>query len=344
LTIFGFGSNVLTRLETPALLVGLVAIPVALSAMAPGVLPPRMVAQGLIWLVMVVGLYVFTGLSGVVSFGQNAFSLLGAYCTAWLTLNPFVKGSSMPGLWPLLLETSLPPAMSAPLSVLFAAAIGAVLGLALARISGEAATIATFSFLIVIDSVFSNWSSVTGGASSIVGIPLVVGLGASFAVAAVSILIAYAFQTSSVGVMLQASRDDAVAARASGVKVALCRFWAFGLSSALMALGGILQAHFLGVVSVDMFYLGATFMTLAMLIVGGRGSLTGAVVGTMLVSALTLSLRALERGAAIGALSIRLPSGTQEVLVGALMLAVLIGRRRGLCGLWEMKLPRRTTG
>jgi branched-chain amino acid transport system permease protein len=194
------------------------------------------------------------------------------------------------------LDASFPPALSAALSVLVAAAIGAILAIAIARVSGEAATIATFSFLIVIDSVFSNWSSVTGGASSIVGIPLVIGLGSSFVAAGLSILVAYAFQTSRVGVMLQASRDDAVAARASGVKVARCRFWAFALSCALMALGGVLQAHFLGVISVDMFYLAATFMTLAMLIVGGRGSLTGAVVGTMLVSTLTLSLRALAPG------------------------------------------------
>jgi branched-chain amino acid transport system permease protein len=327
------------RWDTALLLIVLIGVPVALSALAPMLLAPRSVVQSLIWVVLVVGLYTFTGLSGVVSFGQTAFSMFGAYCAAWLTLNPFIKASNMPGLPDALQNATLPPLLSAAISVAVAGAAGAVLALAIARVAGEAATIATFSFLIVAYSVFSNWSSVTGGASSIVGIPLVVGPGIAFGGAALAIAVAHAFQTSRVGLMLQASREDEAAALASGVEVRRARILAFALSCALMGLGGVLQAHFLGVISVDTFYLNATFMTLAMLVVGGRSSLTGAVVGALLFSAITVALRGLERGAPLGPFTLQVPSGTAEVLLGALMLLMLILRRRGLCGLWEARHP-----
>jgi branched-chain amino acid transport system permease protein len=146
------------------------------------------------------------------------------------------------------------------------------------------------------------------------------------------------FQTSRTGLMLRAARDDEVAARASGIEVRRCRILAFTLSCALMALGGVLQAHFLGVISVDTFYLGTTFMTLAMLVVGGRASLTGAVFGALLLSVITSVLRMLEQGVNIGPIEIQIPSGVQEVTLGAVMLVMLVKRRRGLCGLWEIAL------
>jgi branched-chain amino acid transport system permease protein len=324
--------------DTPLILIVLLACLATLSLYAPGVISVRTVTQTLIWVVLVVGLYTFIGLSGVVSFGQTTFSTLAAYCVAWLTLNPFIKASSMPGL-PLLIQgTTLPPLASAVVSIAAATAVGFIVSLAVMRLAGEAATIATFALLIIVNSLYSNWSSVTGGTSSIVGIPLVVGLWSALGAAALAILVAYVFQTSRAGVMLQASRDDAVSASASGIEVRHCQILAFTLSCSLMALGGVLQAHFLGVISVDTFYLGTTFMTLAMLVVGGRSSLTGAVIGALLLSIITSMLRGLEHGALIGSTVVQIPDGVQEVALGAVMLLMLIKRRRGLCGLWEVSL------
>jgi len=191
----------------------------------------------------------------------------------------------------------------------------------------------------VLSCPFYGVPPVTGGTSSIVGIPLTVGVWTALAAAALAVLAAHTFQTSRTGLMLQASRDDEVAARASGIEVRRCRIPAFTLSCALMASGGVLQAHFLGVISFDTFYLGITFMTLAMLVVGGRGSLTGAVVGALLLATIISVLRGLEHGVTVGSTTTRIPAGAQEVALGALMLLVLIRHPRGLVGLREVRLP-----
>ncbi|MBN8995061.1 MAG: branched-chain amino acid ABC transporter permease [Rhizobiales bacterium] len=328
------------RFETPVILVAGLAFLVLLATWVPGIVSPRSIAQLMIWVVLVVGLYTFSGLSGIISFGQTTFSTIAAYCVAWLTLNPFVKASSMPGLPQFILSASLHPLASAAISIAVAAAIGLVVALAVMRLAGEAATIATFALLIVVNSIYGNWNSVTGGMSSIVGIPIVVGVWIAFGTAVLAIVVAYAFQTSRGGLMLQASRDDEVAARASGIEVKRWRIIAFVISAALMGLGGVVQAHFLGVISVESFYLGTTFMTLAMLVVGGRSSLTGAVVGAVILSLVTSVLRGLERGVELGSVNLQIPSGIQEVALGALMLVMLVRRRRGLCGLWEARFSR----
>lgn len=327
--------------DTPLALIIALALLVALSVGVPGFISPRSITQTLIWVVLVVGLYSFSGLSGVVSFGQTSFSTVSAYVVAWLTLNPFLKSSVMPGLPDWIASATLAPLASAVISVLVALIIGAIISVAVTKLAGEAATIATFALLIIVYSVYGNWTSITGGNSSIVGIPVVVGPWMAFIGAAIAIAVVYTFQSSRVGLMLQASRDDAVAARASGIDVRRCQMFAFSISAALMGLGGVLQAHSLGVISVDTFYLETTFMTLAMLVVGGRNSLTGAVVGAVLLSTVTTLLRALEHGVPIGSTVISIPGGLQEVLLGALLLIMLIRRRRGICGLSEVRLKRR---
>ena len=90
--------------------------------------------------------------------------------------------------------------------------------------------------------------------------------------------------------MLRASRDDDVAAKASGVRTVRERLIAFVLSAAVGA-GGGLYAEFLGSMTVDEFYLEMTFVTLAMLVVGGIGSLSGAVVGVVVVTFVVEFLR-----------------------------------------------------
>ena len=105
----------------------------------------------------------------------------------------------------------------------------------------------------------------------------------------------------------------------------------------------MLQAHFLGSIAVKSFWLGLTFLSLAMLIVGGQRSLTGAVLGAVLISAMTEVLRLLEGGVPVGGATFSLPPGSQELSIALLMLLVLIFRPSGLSGGREIAftLPRR---
>jgi branched-chain amino acid transport system permease protein len=151
--------------------------------------------------------------------------------------------------------------------------------------------------------------------------------------------VAFGYQSSRFGRLLRATREDPAAARAVGISVYRQRLVAFTLSGALAGLAGGLYVHLLPINS-ETVYLDLTFITLAMLVIGGMTSLWGAVVGALAVSALDSVLAEAENGLDIGGLTIDLPSGTRIVVVGALMALVLILRPSGLTGGREFSLPR----
>ena len=113
----------------------------------------------------------------------------------------------------------------------------------------------------------------------------------------------------------------------------------FTLSGAVAGLAGGLYAHLLPV-NAESFYLDLTFVTLAMLVIGGATSLWGAVVGAVAVSAVDSFLAEAENGVRVFGGTLDLPSGTRIVVVGALMALVLILRPAGLTGGRELPLPR----
>jgi branched-chain amino acid transport system permease protein len=327
------------RIQTPALLIaGLTAI-VALAYVAGSEQLAFTLTEMLIRLGIVVGIYVFVGNSGIISFGHIGFMCIGAYAAAWATIDPTWKQVMLTGL-PLFLQEGVYPF---PVAVLgggmLAAAVALALGAAIMRLNGLAASIATFAFLAIINSVYSNWDTVTGGTSSIIGIPTDVGPWTALIFAGVAIVAAYAFQQSRYGLMLRATRDDDVAARSSAVSTFRVRLIAFVCSAFLVGMSGALYAHFLGVLTTDAFYLVLSFVTLSMLVVGGIGSLTGAVVGTLAVTLIVELLRASERGVSLGGAEIALPGGSQEIGLGILMALILIFRPTGLARNRELRLP-----
>jgi branched-chain amino acid transport system permease protein len=158
-------------------------------------------------------------------------------------------------------------------------------------------------------------------------------------------VLAFWFKNSRFGLMLRATRDDPVAARASGVSIMRMRLAAFVLSAFVVGLGGTLYAQFLGVVTVDMFYLQLTFVTLAMLIIGGMGSITGAVVGVFAVTVFVEFFRYLEAGVPMGGETVfSLPEGSQEIALGLGMALILIFMPQGLTRSKELRLPRFGSG
>ncbi|MGC4024264.1 MAG: branched-chain amino acid ABC transporter permease [Mesorhizobium sp.] len=293
--------------------------------------------------ILVVGLYVFIGNSGVMSFGHIAFTCLGAYAAAWLTINPAMKKISLPGLPEWLLATKLPYWQSAVLASLFAGVMALIFGRVLMRLSGIAASIATFAVLAMINAIYSNWESVTGATSSVVGIPIVRTIWPYMIAAVVAIFIAWAHAISRSGLALRAARDEPTAAAASGVDIPRERLVAFTVSGAIMGLGGALMAHSVGVVTPDTFYLGLTFTTLSMLVVGGMGSLSGGVIGVVLLSALIQALRWLEAGVPVGNSTFAIPKGLQEIALGIIMIVILALRPTGLMGNRELTLFRKKT-
>lgn len=290
----------------------------------------RTVVEMFINIMVVAGLYVFVGNSGLLSFGHISFMCLGAYMTAWLTIPPVMKSITLKGLPTWLLHTKLPMWVATPISGVFAALFALIVGRVIMRLSGIAASIATFGLLGVVNNVYSNWDSVTGGQGSIVGTPATMNVWNGWLGAAVAIAIAYLYSISRSGLALRAARDEAVAASASGIDIVRERLVAFVVSAFIIGLAGALYAHFLSIVNPGSFYLRTTFITLSMLVVGGMYSLSGAVAGVVVISASIEMFRDLEKGVSLGGLTIALPNGVQEIAIGIITIVILMYLPTGL--------------
>jgi branched-chain amino acid transport system permease protein len=288
--------------------------------------------EALIKIVAVVGLYVFIGNSGIMSFGHVAFMAIGAYAAAWQTCCPMLKPIVMSGLPDILLQNTVPNFPAAVGAGTLAAVLSLVAGAVILRLNGIAASIASFALLFIVHVVYSNADRYTQGVGSIVGLPMYLTPFIGFLWACAAIGIAVAYQNSRFGMALRASREDEVAAKASGVNVYGQRLIAFVISAFLLGVAGALYGSLLGTISVDTFFLDMTFMLIAMLVVGGIRSLAGAVVGVAVISAVVEFFRQLQSGLSIGGLEVALPAGLQGIALAAVMLTILIFRREGLMG------------
>ncbi|WP_257168135.1 branched-chain amino acid ABC transporter permease [Bradyrhizobium sp. SRS-191] len=326
-------------IATPLILTVLLLVIAALSYQFGSRAFNRTVVEMFINIMVVVGLYVFIGNSGLLSFGHISFMCLGAYMTAWLTIPPMMKSITLKGLPAWLLQTKLSMWIATPLSGLFVAIIALIVGRIIMRLSGIAASIATFGLLGVVNNVYSNWDSVTGGQGSIVGIPPTMTVWNGWLGAAVAIAIAYLYAISRSGLALRATRDEAVAANASGIDIVRERLIAFVVSAFIIGLAGALYAHFLSIVNPGAFYLRTTFVTLSMLVVGGMYSLSGAVVGVVAISVLIELFRNLEKGVSIDGVTLGLPNGFQEVAIGVITIVILIYLPSGLMRNRELTWP-----
>ena len=334
--------GVLRGLVTPLLLIAAVAVVTLIGVLGGDQIQTSLVEM-LIRMVVVVGMWVFIGNSGVISFGHIGFMCIGAYAAAWATVDPNWKSIMLTGLPNALQNNQYPIPLGIAGAAVLAAVVALLLGAAIMRLSGIAASIATFAFLMIVNSVYSNWDSVTAGTSSIIGIPSVVGPWVAFGFAAAAILVAHLFGVSRIGLMLRASRDDEVAAKASAVNILRVRLLAFVLSAAIVGAGGAIWGHFLGILTADTFYLSLSFITLAMLVVGGLGSLSGAVLGVVLVTVVVEVLRRLEQGVPIGSSSFVLPAGSQEIGLGLVLALIMIFRPTGIAAGRDLVWPRRWT-
>lgn len=303
------------------------------------VLLQRTVADGLIKLIIVVGIYVFMGNSGVLSFGSIVYMMVGAYAAAWMTLLPNLKKFTLPGLPDFLINTQLDPLPALILAGLVAAVVALVVALAIMRTNPIAISIATFAVLAGGYTVYNNWERVTLGTSSIIGLPMYVNMWICFYWALIAMGIAFFYQISRFGLALRASREDPVAAQAFGINIYVQRVIAFTLSGFIVGIAGVLHGHFLGILTVAAFWVPLTFITLAMLVVGGQNSLAGAVVGVVVITAATEVFRQLEKGAEVGSLVLQFPLGIQEIILGVIMLLIMMFRPAGIMGGREIPWP-----
>ena len=326
----------LPELLAPALLV----LATALLGLAVSSYLHAYFLDTLIKVSIVVALYLFIGNSGVLSFGTISFVAVGAWTAGVLTVPESQKKVTMPGLSHFLLTTNVGNVPSLVLAAVVGAAFALAVGLALMRLSGLAAGIATFAVLGITYNVLTNEQSIGPGLNAFSAVPQTTGMWQAAVGALICVGAAYAYQRTRFGRMLRATREDSAAAAAAGISTYRQRLLAFTLSGALAGFAGGLYVHLLPL-QVGGLYLDLTFITLAMLIVGGSGSLLGAVVGVLVLNGIYSFFTAATNTVDVLGWHLTVPAGTAEMVLGVLMAVVLILRPQGITGGREFSLPRR---
>ena len=220
-----------------------------------------------------------------------------------------------------------------------AAVVAAVLAVPLMRLDGLAAGLATFAVLVIVRTVANSWDQVTNGAAGLSGLPISTDMNQALVWVLIAMVAALLFQNTGLGLRLRGSREDYHAARSIGVSVHGERRVAWVFSAFLVGVGGGLYGQYLGSFNANAFYLSLTFTTLAMLVVGGLTSLSGAVVGSLVISFVAEFLNRVEQGVHVGPVHIPARPGLREVGLAAIMLAILILRPRGLTNGRELPWP-----
>ena len=224
-------------------------------------------------------LMVLAGYTGLVSLGHAAFLGIGAYAHVFF-----------------LQDLGLPWVVSVALAAALSAAAGVLVGLPALRMTGVYLTIATLAFALIIQEVFTRWDRVTHGLKGRpVDKPVIFGVSFASDIAfyflCVAVLIAGLWLTANVlraptGRAWVAIRDSEIAAQSMGVHLARYKTMAFAYSAGLMGAAGALFAHKIGYLAPDIFSVLLSIQFLLMVVVGGLGSLHGALYGAVFVAIL----------------------------------------------------------
>jgi len=247
----------------------------------PRVLPDYTGDISLVFIYGVCGLslMVLAGYTGLVSLGHAAFLGIGAYAHVFFAH-----------------DLGLPWVVSVALACVITAAAGVVVGLPALRMTGVYLTIATLAFALIIQEVFARWDRVTGGLKgkpvdkpALFGVSFASELAFYFlclAVLAGTLWLTANLLRSATGRAWVAIRDSEIAAQSMGVNLAVYKTMAFAYSAALMGIAGALFAHKIGFLAPDIFSVLLSIQLLLMVVVGGLGSLHGAVFGAVFVAIL----------------------------------------------------------
>ena len=221
--------------------------------------------------------------------------------------------------------------------------VGFVVGLGLARSGAKsgavAATVITLALLEMTHEVASSWDDLTAGRNGIsfkVGGTLQ-GRTWIYVALAVAVVTAVVFRSSRTGRLAQAAREDDLAARAMGINPVWPQLAALLLSVAVVAVAASLRTWQLGTVAPNSFFFDYTLLTLVMLIVGGRNSVTGALIGVAVITIGNETTRYLAGPSVdVPGLDWILREGLTDIFLGGAMLLFMIFRPKGLVEDWEL--------
>ncbi len=264
--------------------------------------------------ILALGLNILFGQTGIISMGQAGFYGIGAYAAAILTV-----------------RLGLSPAWGLPVAVFFPAALAYVISRPILKLNLLALSLATLALGEILYIIFSELE-ITGGWIGITNIPAFFSsnLPYYYVFAAIIALLLWMFlnlANSRIGLAMRAIREDEVAAAAMGIDTAKLKALIFALCAGMTGLAGWLYAHFVTFVSPEGFNAHTSVLIIIFLVVGGRFSIWGALLGGMVMSIIPEMTRSLKE--------------YQNFIYGGFLLAILVFMPNGLMGLYQQLLDRR---
>lgn len=285
----------------------------------------------LISVIGAVGLNILVGFTGQISLGQGGFLAVGAFTSAIVTD-----------------RAGVPVPLSILIAVLMTAAVGAFFGLPALRLKGLYLAIATLASQEIIMFVVRRWEWLTEGKGYLeVSRLQVAGFEVErrmfevqwywilLAITILAVVVARNLFRTTLGRSFMAVRDQDIAAEAIGVNITRAKVTAFAVSSGFVGLAGALTAHYTETVTWERFTLDVSVLYLAMIIVGGLGSIAGAVYGAIFMGLLPALLTELvdALSASVPALNEQLPA-IKNAVFGIAIIVFLLVEPRGLDRIW----------
>ncbi|QCQ21014.1 branched-chain amino acid ABC transporter permease [Desulfoglaeba alkanexedens] len=287
-----------------------------------------------IFITMAVSYNLVNGVCGLLHLGPNAFITIGAYTSALLTMSPAEKQMSFiiePLIWPLSVVQA-PFVVSLLAGGVTATLFAFLISFPVLRVRGDYLAIVTLGFGEVVRVMCNALQSVTNGPLGIKGLTPYTDLWWSWGVAVFSIIAITKLINSSYGRAMKAIREDEIAAKAMGIDPFKHLMLAFLVSAFFGGIAGGLLAHLITTISPTLFTFFLTFNLLIIIVVGGLGSTTGAVIGAVLFTWGGEALRVVESPMDFGLFVIPGIPGMRMVIFSVILMAVIIFARRGIMG------------
>ncbi|WP_298754732.1 branched-chain amino acid ABC transporter permease [uncultured Arcobacter sp.] len=294
----------------------------------------RIINNIFIFIILAASYNLINGVTGQFSLEPNGFAAIGAYVTALCLLSEDLKWELFqledPAPWVLALNTSLVPALL--LSGLAATFVAICLAIPVFRVRGDYLAIVTLGFGFIIKVIAINSPEITNGSIGLNEIPSVINIYWTGGIAILTVIIMLNIIYSKYGRAMKAVRDDEDAASAIGINTFKIKTMAFGTSAFFEGIGGGLLAVLLTTISPDLFTFFLTFQLLIIIVLGGLGSMSGAILGTILVIGGSEWLRFLDDSLNIFGYQTDAHPGLRMVVFSLILIIVMLFAREGIMG------------
>lgn len=273
---------------------------------------------------LAVSLQLTNGLTGLFSLGHPAFMTIGAYVAAVLGYPVGRKSTMLFGLPDALASWQMPFIAAVAVAALASGLAAFLIGLVVLRLKGHYLAVATLGLIVIVQGLALNMQGITRGGSGLSGIPRMTNIWWCAGLMIVVVMLVWRIKFSSLGRAMMATRENQLAAECIGIRTAHVKLIAFVLGAIIAGLVGALMAHLITVVTPRSFGILLAFNLVVMVVIGGTGSITGAIIAAAVVTLLGEGLKPLEEGMGLYGLS--------QMIVAVVLVLVLRFRPAGLFG------------